>query len=430
MDSLIEIHADGEWRPAATLTVTPDRVMFDYLLDYAFSESTWRVALGLPVDLTLRTAPTNATQTPLAFLWDLVPQGRGRQYLEGMLGYPANDPSRDLALAQHGAFAPIGRLRLNTAVSFYERNTVDQVVSGFTRMDMRQRTDNFLEQLAMHSMLAAGTPGVQGVAPKYLLTQDEEGSWYPDVALEDRLAHKHWLVKLPRGRDEVDRRVLRHEAIYLRVAAACGLTTITAPEFEDDMLFLERFDRQVAHGKVVRIHQETLAALTGTPGFGIGASLFDVTEKLAEVATEPGKVVGEFLCREVFNRALRNPDNHLRNTSVQELPDGKIQLTPLYDVSPMYLDPEGIARTCVWRLPDGRIADEWDVILGQLRLNEAVKEQAAEILKEFGENKLPLLPALLAEHDADAQVIEACRQTTQQEFNKLLELTVRAQPRP
>src|SRR3546814_11156875 len=99
----------------------------------------------------------------------------------------------------------------------------------------------------------------------------------------------------------------------------------------ENMLFLPRFDRLVDGNGVTRVHQETLAALIGAPGFGRSASMFALTERLAAVATAPGVEVAEFLCRDVLNRALRNPDNHLRNTSVQQLPDGTVRLAPLYE---------------------------------------------------------------------------------------------------
>src|SRR3546814_9411476 len=76
--------------------------------------------------------------------------------------------------------------------------------------------------------------------------------------------------------------------------------------------------------------------------------MFALTERLAAVATAPGVGVAEFLCRDVLNRALRNPDNHLRNPSVQQLPDGTVRLAPLYDLAPMYLDQELITRTRAW----------------------------------------------------------------------------------
>src|SRR3546814_5894469 len=83
--------------------------------------------------------------------------------------------------------------------------------------------------------------------------------------------------------------------------------------------------------------------------------MFALTERLAAVATAPGVEVAEFLCREVLNRALRNPDNHLRNTSVQQLPDGTVRLAPLYDLAPMYLDQELITRTCAWNGPGDEV---------------------------------------------------------------------------
>src|SRR3546814_2325016 len=79
------------------------------------------------------------------------------------------------------------------------------------------------------------------------------------------------------------------------------------------MLVLPRVDRLVDGNGVTRVHQETLAALIGAPGFGRSASMFALTERLAAVATAPGVEVAEFLCRDVLNRALRNPDNHLRS---------------------------------------------------------------------------------------------------------------------
>src|SRR3546814_20712949 len=65
---------------------------------------------------------------------------------------------------------------------------------------MVERADVFVEQLAIHSMLAAGTPGVQGVAPKFLLTQAEEGRWFPDTALPAARARRPWPGKRPPAR--------------------------------------------------------------------------------------------------------------------------------------------------------------------------------------------------------------------------------------
>src|SRR3546814_15507546 len=79
MDSLIELHAEGAWHPAARMTTSARGLRFEYLTDYVFGTGTWPVALSLPVDMTIVSTPLDAPVTPLAFLWALVPQGRGRQ---------------------------------------------------------------------------------------------------------------------------------------------------------------------------------------------------------------------------------------------------------------------------------------------------------------------------------------------------------------
>ena len=416
MDSIIEIHSDGAWHPAARLEVGRRTLRLEHLPEYVFGDQPEPVSLTLPPTMEILQAPLGAATSPLAFLWDLVPQGRGRQYLAGLLGVHDQDPSQDLYLMQHGAFAPIGRLRLDTAVRFYEGHAAATPPQGFTLDDMFQRTDAFLDQLSAHSMLAAGTPGVQGVAPKFLLTEDEAGRWYPDAALPDASARAHWLVKLPRGRHASDARILRHEAIYLQVAADCGLRSVEGARHEGGMLFLPRFDRRVENGQVLRLHQETLAALLQAPGFGRSASLFDLTARLAQVVTRPEAEITEFLCRDILNRALRNPDNHLRNTSLQRLPDGTVQLAPLYDFGPMYLDQELIARTSAWRGARNETVTDWGQILAMLPLDAALKRLLARALVSFGETRLPQLEQRLVDAGADTDIIEACRPTIEQQI--------------
>ncbi|KAF1702861.1 type II toxin-antitoxin system HipA family toxin [Pseudoxanthomonas kaohsiungensis] len=431
MDSQIEIHLDGEWRAAGTLSVFERTARFEYLPEYVFGHpAPPPVALSLPVSMSIERAGLRQRKTPLAFLWDLVPQGRGRQHLANLLDVSDQDPDLDLFLAQHGAFAPIGRLRLSTAVAFYEKQTAGIAALGFTIEDMIQRTGEFLDQLAVHGMLAAGTPGVQGVAPKFLLTQDADGRWFPDAALPDERARQHWLVKLPRGRAPEDLMILRHEAIYLQVAAASGLRSIQAPRFNEGMLFLPRFDRELANGRVERVHQETVASLMGAAGFGRTGDLFEITERLASVTTSPEVEVGEFLCRDVLNRALRNTDNHMRNTSVQQLTDGTVQLAPLYDFGPMFKDPELINRTCNWSGLNGGSAKDWGEILERLKLDDGIKHAAAERLHAFGEQQLPKLEGLLRDHDADQEIIDACLREIEHQARQLSEIGNGNCPKP
>jgi serine/threonine-protein kinase HipA len=56
----------------------------------------------------------------------------------------------------------------------------------------------------------------------------------------------------------------------------------------------------------------------------------------------------EYIQRDIANVILGNKDNHARNTALLRFEDGRVELTPLFDFTPMYLDPEGIARACRW----------------------------------------------------------------------------------
>ena len=166
------------------------------------------------------------------------------------------------------------------------KNPDPQMTDGVSLDDITQRSDEFLDHIALHSMLATGTTGVQGVAPKFLLTTDRNGRWFADMALPDDRAHEHWLVKLPRGRSDEDRAVLRNEAAYLRVAAAVGLRCKYEPMLHGEMLFVRRFDREVGPDGVKHLHQESLASVIGQRDFGMAHSQQSLVTGIRSVVTD------------------------------------------------------------------------------------------------------------------------------------------------
>jgi serine/threonine-protein kinase HipA len=279
-----------------------------------------------------------ADRRPPAFLYDLVPQGKGRTYLIDRLGL-SDSENLIVPLVLAGAFNPIGGLRLSSALDFFREearaNPDPATAEGFALEDVLRKTEAFLDHLSLHAMLASGTTGVQGVAPKFLLTADKDGRWFADMALDDERAAQHWLVKLPRGKSEGDRAVLRNEAPYLRVAARCGLRSQHEPMLHGEALFVRRFDREAVNGQVRRHLQESLASVCGLRGFGLPKNQHDLLAGLRAVVSDPTRDTLEFIKRDVLNLAMRNTDNHARNTAVQRLSDGTVQLTPVFDFAPM-----------------------------------------------------------------------------------------------
>ncbi len=160
---------------------------------------------------------------------------------------------------------------------------------------------------------------------------------------------RFWLVKFPRGKrtDPRNRQVLKNEAPYLEVARQFGLRTGTALDYENETLFVPRFDRAVDGSRVIRYGMHSLYALAGVPGFGASVRHEVYCRALARFVSDPAAELREYIQRDVLNLALRNTDNHGRNSAVLRK-DGQIALSPIYDLAPMFLDPEGINRVTRW----------------------------------------------------------------------------------
>lgn len=385
MECRLQIFVDENWIDCSTITARPDGEgsFFEYDLDYAFDARAEAVSLRYAVDATVHRSP----YWP-AFFYDLVPQGSGRKFLLGELKL-VDSSAADFPLVLAGAFNPIGRIRVKEAVEYFvthvQRHDARQIDRGFTLDEIVERGEDFYERMMIHSMLAAGTTGVQGAAPKYLLTRDRQGLWHADSALPDAQAESHFIVKRPRGTTPEDKKVLKNEAAYMEVAAAMGIRTHGALQRVDDSLFIPRFDRRVENGKVIRLHQESAASLAGLIGFDTRPSQFELLNAIRSHVTDKTSETVEFLKRDVLNIAMRNTDNHARNTAVQKIGD-EVRLTPLFDFAPMFLDPEGIARTARWYHPHSKKELlNWGDVLEAVEIDDAERHHISYELWKFGD---------------------------------------------
>jgi serine/threonine-protein kinase HipA len=428
--SSVEIHHAGAWHRAGELrALGTHAAAFAYDDNYIFGDVALPVSLRLPVSFDAREMVEGmlgpqADRRPPSFVYDLVPQGRGRRFLLDALALNDSD-DMVMPLVMAGAFNPVGCIRLGSALAFYEaeaaRNPDAHAADGFTLKDIEQHSDAFLDHIALHAMLAAGTTGVQGVAPKFLLTTNAAGRWFADLALVDAKAAEHWLVKLPRGKSSDDRLVLRNEAAYLEVAERCGLRTHHKPMLVREMLFVRRFDREVQRSGVHRLHQESLASLVGQRGFGAAHSQQSLLKALRQVASDPAAETLEFIKRDVLNLALRNTDNHARNTAVQRTAKGRIQLTPLFDFAPMFKDPEIVPRSCQWRDAKGVTQGSWLQVLETLDIPPRELARLAAQLVEFG-NTVARLDVVARDCGVEAGVLNPCLKSIEEQARQLGQL--------
>jgi serine/threonine-protein kinase HipA len=431
----IEIYRGARWQPAATLTPEKPpqgyrgRADFEYRIEYAVDSAgpQTAAAAGLscryPVDFDLHRDP----HWP-AFVLDILPTGFGRrQWLEQL--ELADGPNADWPLLLRGTAFPPGNLRVAEAVAAKRLDTKVPTASGdlvpmrhhpgFAREAVIARSEAFVEYAYQHGIYAAGGSDVQGVTPKLLLTQDRDGAWHAEGRLPDAAVAAHWLVKRPRGSTAADRKVLTNEAAYMRVAGALGLRVYGALTWENDCLFIPRFDRTLQDGVLQRLGMESLASLANVAEYGARIPHDMLCQAIIDYCSEPASDLLEYIKRDIVNVVMGNKDNHARNTVVLRYEDGSVALSPMFDFAPMYLDPEGIARVCRW---DGNAEEggvpNWAVVVERYRDH---LEDPVPALRDFG-RQIEQLPELMRECGVDEDIIEHQARSIEQHASRLMKL--------
>jgi len=371
MDCHIQIFLDGCWQTAAVFEPNPQTLdrgiaggcQLQYDIDYAVTYLDNKAAELIP-GLTVGFELFRFEEWP-PFLVDLLPGGAGRRAWLRRLQANNDGPQMDWHLLTKGAGAPPGNLRITEAVL---TPPPDHFKIGFPRRDIIEQRERFLDYAEERGAHVAGASSVQGEAPKYLLAEDHTGMFHAEGALPDEKIKQFWLVKFPRGSrtDKRNQQVLRNETCYLEVAREFGIRTGEPLLYEDDVLFVPRFDRMVLEGRVKRLGMHSLYAVANIPGFGTAVRHDIYCFALAKVVADPIQELREYIRRDILNLALRNTDNHGRNTAVLRT-DGQVRLSPLFDFAPMFLDPEGIGRVTRWEDERPGNQPKWAVICEKLK---------------------------------------------------------------
>jgi hypothetical protein len=98
---------------------------------------------------------------------------------------------------------------------------------GFALEEMIERGDAFIDYAYDVGATVAGATDTQGEAPKIWVAQDAEGRWHPDNGQLGAQARRYALLKFPvpeAGARAVD--ILRHEAVYQKVARVMGCASL------------------------------------------------------------------------------------------------------------------------------------------------------------------------------------------------------------
>ena len=140
-----------------------------------------------------------------------------------------------------------------------------------------------------------------------------------------------WIAKFPSKHD--DRDIGAWEMVAHDLAVMCHLNVPEAKleRFSDygSTFLIKRFDRE--NGK--RVHFASAMTLLGKTDRDFESGYLDIANFIKENCYHPEKELKELWHRIVFNIAVSNTDDHLRNHAFILRKDGW-ELTPVYDVNP------------------------------------------------------------------------------------------------
>lgn len=171
------------------------------------------------------------------------------------------------------------------------------------------------DMAAVKALLDAGSGSLGGARPKASVQGDDGGLL---------------IAKFPHPEDEWD--VMAWEKWALDLAEDAGINT-PRRRISDvgarKVLLLDRFDRRQDRSRIGYISAMTL--LNGQDGDE--ADYTDIAEAIPEYGANVRKDLHELYRRMVFNIAIHNTDDHLRNHGFLRAPGGWV-LSPVFDVNP------------------------------------------------------------------------------------------------
>lgn len=404
----LQIWCRGYWQDACLLTFpSPDRgasgsIELEYYSDYGISHFENSDARACSVRHPVLFSGTYTKNHWFNFIDDIIPAGAARRYWLKNLGIEREPQGiQEYALFSKGTIAPIGNLRIKEAIPYLDSGEKIPV-QYFEIMDVLSKNSDFLSHANEMGAVGGGATGAGGEAPKYLVRCTTDDKIWIDAYQDDPgILDQHYLVKFPRNQaSELDKNILRAEAAYYKVLDELGVNTIDTNSMrlyetnEMPSLWLPRFDVAVVDGKTVHRGMESIYSLLEQPP-GTQLRHLNVMESVIRLFSAPDRVdeyghfdaqafVTEWIKRDFLNVVFGNSDNHGRNTAFLKW-DRHIELSPIYDFSPMKADPEGIIRLTRWGdLESGGKFDWYNIAAAtEAHLQNIVPIDAAAIVEEL-----------------------------------------------
>lgn len=135
-----------------------------------------------------------------------------------------------------------------------------------------------------------------------------------------------------------------NEHLCLRAAATIGMRAASTRVMrfgEEVAIVVERYDRTVREGRILRSHQEDMCQALGVPpwdkyendgGPGVRSIVTDVLRWSEDSLTTRRA----FIRAVIYNQIIGGSDAHAKNYSIQHAAGGRLRFAPLYDIASVW----------------------------------------------------------------------------------------------
>lgn len=264
----------------------------------------------------------------LFFFSNLLPEGTVLDAILKLKRLPRGDVYAQLAAFGEdaaGAFSLVPEGEIRQRQPGYQPYPVEGI-----RADLERLADH-LPLLFQHGELRLSLAGAQDKIP----VRYADGQFQLPVG---GAASTHILKPAIQPQKVFPEAVL-NEAFCLRLARHCGLTAVNAEVvcLPEPVLVVERYDRRLQDGKVLRLHQLDFCQLAGVlPDQKYakdgGPDLADIVGLIDRYAAVPGRDRLQVLDWVVFNYLIGNADAHAKNLAMLVGEGNRLQLASLYDL--------------------------------------------------------------------------------------------------
>ncbi|MCD4525225.1 type II toxin-antitoxin system HipA family toxin [Nocardioides sp. cx-173] len=215
-----------------------------------------------------------------------------------------------------------------TRAGRYEPLTIDEVAHRIRNADRFARADP--------TGVTGESSTLPGMVPKITLHRDGEGIWHSCKGG----AASTWIIKRAGAPEAIIGDTIDTEVLSLDLARKMGLTTVQAEvlDFGDTRaIAVPRYDRDF-DSPHLRVHQEDLAQAIGlntldpNRKFQWGSAMPSLKHAHDVLAMDGGDP-DPLLRLVTFSHLVGNTDMHAKNISFIRHPDGRVALSPAYDIA-------------------------------------------------------------------------------------------------